>query len=171
MTDIQNIIFWYSKNWYKTTGNRLDDLKFILKDVYNTDGWTYGSACEIILDAFEDLIKKNLRRLINETVFHDRFDTGYSSEKRCLYTMISIIGLAKSEEFDSIDESFKNKFELVDPIKDLYDKKDELLIKRDEFFENENMSDEDLSRVHEIEDEVKILLEEISKENESRRLR
>lgn len=110
--EAQQIVISYCKKWYGTTENIVEDFRIILNEAYNTDTWNVTDICEILMNNFDELVKNNLTRLLNDTIF-DRYDMDKDDIKiKFLKSLKSIISLTEISYFEGLDRSYKAKFKL-----------------------------------------------------------
>jgi len=112
--EIKNKIFWYSRNWYKTTGDTLEDLKIILEGNYYAHNWKYQDAIMILINNFGDLFEKELVKILNGTIF-DWYPSDKDIKLKLLEELLSIISLKDILVIKSImeiDEKYKTMYNL-----------------------------------------------------------
>jgi hypothetical protein len=112
----RNIIVWYSKKWYKTTGDTVKDFKIILKDIYYTEDWKEVDIASILINSFSDLIKDNLKEIIGESIYNSRYffneNNMLDSKLQFILSIVSVIGLMEVEYLEGLDEQYKDLFNL-----------------------------------------------------------
>ena len=113
--EVKNKIVWYTKNWYKSTGDVLEDLKIILDGVLFTEDWRYSDAVSILFNDFEDLFKKNMRDIIDRSTFSNRYvwEKDKNPQEEMLKTLLSVISFQKVEIYkDFLDEKYQKMYNL-----------------------------------------------------------
>jgi len=113
---VKNIIVWYSKNWYKSTGNIVEDFKIILKDVYYTNDWSEVDVASILIHNFPEVIKDNMREIISESIYNSRYffeeENKFDSKVQFLKSIKSVIGLLEIQYLEGLDEQYKELYNL-----------------------------------------------------------
>ena len=109
--EAQQIMITYCKNWYRTTGNIFKDFKIILDEYYSTDSWDITDICEILLSNFDEIVKDNLTKIFNATIF-DRYEEDIDIKKKFLKSLKSVICYSEINCFEGFDKSYKDKFNL-----------------------------------------------------------
>ena len=112
--EIKNKVLFYSKNWYGTTGDILEDLKIILNDNYHINNWKYQDAVMILINNFGDLFEKELAKILNGALF-DWYPSNKDIKLKLLEELLSIISLKDISVIKSImkiDEKYKTMYNL-----------------------------------------------------------
>lgn len=109
--ETQQRLFWYSKNWYGTTGDVIKDLEIILEDLYLIGNWDVYDVSAIIRNNFEGFIKENTSLFLDKMIF-DVYAKGKDINKRFIEVILVMLAFYEVREIEGIDETYKNKFNL-----------------------------------------------------------
>jgi len=86
---MKNKLIAYARGFYGESDNRLNDLKEIMKEEYQTHVWNNeNDAINVILDIFEDLFKENYRAIIRQ------------ENSLLLTAILNVIAFKTSKDFD-----------------------------------------------------------------------